>query len=131
MLFIIYLNDIERYLQGATPNMYADDTSINCSSSDCASQQRNIDIEMANVAEWMRQNRLRLNANRGVFMVISHSRHCNSLNELEEIKVNQEIIGRVTETKHLGLNIDEYLSWKDQYEKLKIRLKVASLPFRG
>ena len=43
-------------------------------------------------------------------MVISHSRHHNSLNELMEIKVNQEIIGRVTKTKYLGLNIDEYLS---------------------
>ena len=50
---------------------------------------------------------------------------------LRKFKVNQEIIGRVTKTKYLGLNLDEYLSWKDQHKKLKIRLKVASRPFIG
>ena len=82
LLFIIYTNDFERCLQGATPNMYADDTSITCFSSDSASLQRNIDIEMTNVAEWMRQNRLSLNANESEVMGVSHSRHHNNLNEL-------------------------------------------------
>ena len=63
LLLIIYNNDFERCLQGATPNMYAADTSITCSSNDSASLQWNIDIEMVNVAEWMRQNRLSINAN--------------------------------------------------------------------
>ena len=56
-------------------------------------------------------------------MVISHSRHHNILNELKEIKVNQEIIGRVTKTKYIGLNIGEYLSWNDQYKKVKDKVK--------
>ena len=49
----------------------------------------------------------------------------------KEIEVSQEIIGRVTKIKYLGPNIDENLSWNDQYKKLKLRLKVASLHFRG
>ena len=32
-----------------------------------------VHIEMANVAEWMRQNRLSLSANKSEFMVISHN----------------------------------------------------------
>jgi len=56
-------------------------------------------------------------------VVISHSRHPNSLNELKEIRVNQELIGRVTKTKYIGLNIYEYLSWKDQYKKVKGKIK--------
>ena len=78
---------------------------------------------MANFAEWMRQNRLSLNANKSEFTVISLSRHYNSLNELKEIKVNQKIIGRVTRTKYLSLKIDEYLSWKDQYIKVNAKVK--------
>ena len=65
---------------------------------------------MANGTERMRQNRFILNAIESEFMTISHSRHHNSLNELKEIRVNQEILGRVAKTKYLGLNIDEYLS---------------------
>ena len=75
----------------------------------------------------MRQNRLNLNANKSEFMVISHSKHHNSLNELKEIEVNQKIIGRVTKTNYLVLKIDENLSWKDQYKKVKPKVK-SGLP---
>ena len=119
----MYMNDFERCLQGAVPNMYADDTSITCSSTDSASLHRNIEIEMANVAEWMRQNRLSLNANKSKFMVIRHSRQHNNLDELNEIEVNQEKIGRVTKTKYHGLNIEENLSWNDQYKEVKAKVK--------
>ena len=34
LLFIIYGNDLEPCLQGAIPNIYADDISITCSSTD-------------------------------------------------------------------------------------------------
>ena len=117
------MNDFERCLHGAVPNLYADDTSITCSSTDSASLQRNIEIEMANVAEWMRQNRLSLNANKSEFMVIRHSRQHNNLEELNEIEVSQEKIGKITKTKYLGLNIDENLSWNDQYKKVKAKVK--------
>ena len=82
----MYMDDFERCLQGAVPNMYADDTSITCSFNDSASLQRNIEIEMANFAEWMRQNRLSLNAKKSEFMVIRHSRQHNNLDELNEIE---------------------------------------------
>ena len=113
LLLITYISDFERCLQDVTPIMYADDTSKTCSSTYSASLQRNINIEMANVAEWMSKNRLSLYVNDSEVKVIRHSRHHNSLNELKKIEVNQENIGRVTKTKYLGLSIDENLSWKD------------------
>ena len=76
------------------------------------------------------QIRLSLNANKSEFMVIKHSRQQNNLDECNEIEVNQEKIGRVTNIKYLRLNIDENLSWNDQYKQLKLKLKVASLHFR-
>ena len=74
LLFIIYVDDFERCLQAATPNMYADDTSRTCSSTDSDTLLRNINNEMANVAEWMRLNKLRMNADKSEFMVTGHSR---------------------------------------------------------
>ena len=54
---------------------------------------------------------------------IWHSRQHNNLNELNETEVNQEKIGRVTKIKYLGLNINENLSWNDQYKKVKAMVK--------
>ena len=116
LLFIIYVNDFERCLQDA------DDTSITCSSTDSDSLLRNIN-EMTNIAEWMRLNKLSLNAGKSEFMAIGHSRQHNVLNELREIEVNHKKINRVTKTKYLGLNIDENLSWKDQYKTVKTKVK--------
>ena len=82
-LFITYINDFERYLQGATPNMYVHDTTIASPSTDRASLQRKIDIALANVAERMRENRLSLNAKRVISLVIRHSRAMNSLKDIE------------------------------------------------
>ena len=78
---------------------------------------------MTNIAEWMQLNKLSLNADKSEFMVIGHSRQLNVLNELREIKVNHKKINRVTNTKYLGLNIDENLSWKDQYKTVKTKVK--------
>ena len=58
MLFIIYANNFEHFLQGATPKMYADDTSITCFSADSNSLLRNISNEMANVVDLMRLEKL-------------------------------------------------------------------------
>ena len=40
---------------------------------------------------------------------------------LRKLKSTKKIIGRVTKTKYLGLNINENHSWKDQYKKVKAR----------
>ena len=39
------------------------------------------------------------------------------------MEVSQEKIGRVSKTKYLGLNIDENLSWNDQYKQVKAKVK--------
>ena len=92
-------------------DVYADDTSITCSSTDSISLLRNTNNEMANLAEWMRLNELRLNADKSEFLVTGHSRQQNNLKELREIEVNLRKICRATKTRYLGLNIDDNLSW--------------------
>ena len=71
----------------------------------------------------MQLNKVSLIVDKREFMVIGHSRQQNNLKELREIEVNLKKIGRVTKTKYLGLNIDENLSWKDQYRKVKAKVK--------
>ena len=64
-----------------------------------------------------------MNADKSEFMVISHSVQQNNLKELREIAVNLDKIGRFTKKKYLTLNIDDNLSWKDQYKKVKTNFK--------
>lgn len=54
--------------------MYSDDTSMTYSSTDSDSLLRNVDNEIANIAEWLRQNKLSLYADKSEFLVIDHAR---------------------------------------------------------
>ena len=56
-------------------------------------------------------------------MIICHSRQQSYLNELKEFEVNHKKINRVIKTKYLGLDVDENLSWKDQYKNVKAKVK--------
>ena len=42
---------------------------------------------------------------------------------LPDLVLSHEIIKRVEKTKYLGINIDESLSWKEQYKAIKNKLK--------
>ena len=72
----------------------------------------------------MRINKLSLNASKSEYMVIGHRRQLNKIgNDLPDLVLNSEVIKRVDKTKHLGINIDESLNWKEQYKAIKNKLK--------
>ena len=81
------------------------DTSITCSSTDSGSLFKNIDNEMANIAEWKQLNKL-LNTDKNEFMVTGHLGQQNSLNEPREIemkvrfKVDLLVVRRALNTQH-------------------------------
>ena len=57
-------------------------------------------------------------------MVIGHRRQLNQIgHDLPDLVLNHEIIKRVDKAKYLGINIDESLSWKEQYKAIKNKLK--------
>ena len=61
LLFIIYLNDLEEYLQSSRASIYADDTSLTIASSDPVKLVDDAHHELLNISEWMRVNKLNPN----------------------------------------------------------------------
>ena len=58
LLFIIYLNDLEKCLQSSRASSYADDTSLTIASSDPVKLVDDAHHELLNISEWMRVNKL-------------------------------------------------------------------------
>ena len=87
--------------------------------------------ELENISNWMRINKLSLNASKSEFMVIGHRRKLNRVgNELSNLVLNDAVIKRVEKIKYLGINIDESLNWEKQYKTVKNKLKGGILPQR-
>ena len=58
LLFILYLNDLERCLKYSKANSYADDTNVTIASNEKEKLVASVQAEQDNIAEWMRVSML-------------------------------------------------------------------------
>ena len=123
LLFILYVNDFAQCLVKASPNMYADDTSVTCSAEDIDTLCDELRTELTSISDWMRQNKLSLNANKSEFLIVGHKRQLNGIHEPVQLQVDVELIRRVQTVKYLGIRVHEKLSWNEQYKSLKCKVK--------
>ena len=111
------LNDFENSLQYSRASIYADDTYVTIASDDI---QRMIDIasqEMLNLSEWMRINKLSRNPQKTEFVIIGHPLKAKHPSLPESLVLNNHHIKGVTQTKSLGLIVDENLSWEAHFNR--------------
>ena len=78
-----------------------------------------------NIAEWLRQNELSLNADKTEYMVVGHKWQTSHILRPIEVNVYEEAVKRVKKVKYLGTIVDENLTWNEQYEKLKCKIETA------
>ena len=73
LLFIVYLNDFETYLELSKASMYADDTHVTITHNNLENLLENAPRELLNISEWMRINKLTANPKKTEYMLIGHA----------------------------------------------------------
>ena len=120
LLFIIYTSDLPLCIP---PNcslfMYADDSTITCSSSSVNEIENILNIALARIHNWSVRNKLTINANKTKSMLIG-SRQRVSNTDLN-VSIADSPIVKVNSCKCLGVNIDETLSWTPHVEYVKTK----------
>ena len=61
LLFIIYLNDFKKCLTNSKAGLFADDTHMTVKSTNVENLTHNAQMELSNISEWMRMNKLSIN----------------------------------------------------------------------
>ena len=97
--------------------MYADDTTLLISSSDPGTLQKELDLQLNNIINWFRLNKLTLNIKKTKLMLFGTKQN---LTKFDDIKLNydSEEIERVDKFKYLGVILDPTLSWDDHVQFL-------------
>ena len=96
LLFILSINDFENSLKSTISNMHADDTCVNIASENLNELLTDLKNELE-ISNWMRINKLSLNASKSEYMVIGHRRQLNKIgNDLPDLVLNNEVIKRLT-----------------------------------
>ena len=133
LLFLIYINDINNSLS-ITSLCFADDTTVFYSSADITDLYQTMNIELHNLNQWFRANRLSLNASKSRYMIFTPPASQNNMNNYDNMNIQIEgqriiKIGKQEEKKSfkfLGLQLDEHLTWKPHIDMVCSKIAQAN-----
>ena len=122
LLFLIYINDLCTVSKNEEFILFADDTNIFVKAK---TEAETIDLAykiLQNVSMYMLVNKLRINLGKCCYMKFKPI--SNTVTYLEDrlIKIGETPIKQVSETKFLGIIIDDKLTWNPQIQYLRRKL---------
>ena len=115
LLYLMYVHSLKCAELEAKYFKFADDTVLVYSGESEIQLEETVNRDLKLYFDWLCYNKLSLNVQKTVFMVIRHKGGppCNP-----QIKINDSNIKRVTEYKYLGLTIADNLSWDKHIESV-------------
>jgi len=108
ILFLLYINDMNKCSDRLDFVHFADDTTVYASNSDICALSRRVNEGLSRIYDWLCSNRLSINISKTCTMVMSDMLHC----DLPNIRINNMNIDIVKEAKFLGVIIDSGLTFK-------------------
>lgn len=116
LLFLVYVNDLDKALTVARPALYADDTNIFLAGNDLHDMEITFNTELARLHDWFKANRLSLNTSKthSMLFTLNNSLHSRTLN----LKIDNQTIITTTQCKFLGIYIDHKLTWASHIQHI-------------
>ena len=109
--------------------MYADDTNLLSTAcnftgdtSTHSSLSDKVNKELTKVNDWLAVNKLTLNVNKTKFMIFHTKQKQLSLDQIPNIKINNQQVERVESFKFLGVLIDHNLTWNNHVTLISNKL---------
>ena len=109
LFLLLYITDLSNVCKCTMPLFFADDTNLFINGSNINELESSINSELAEIAKWLKVNKLSLNINKTHYMIFTTKRKI-----IPGIVINIEghIINEVDSTKFLGIYLDNKLNWK-------------------
>ena len=121
LFFNLAINDLPETSLFST-RLFADDAYLTLSNKSPDILETAVNQELIKVNQWMKINKLTISYSKSNFIIFSRSKFKKSYN----IKIEGNTLERVTETRYLGVYLDEKLDWKFHLKKIKSKLATAS-----
>jgi len=120
ILFLLYCGDLQLIIEshGLCPHLYADDSQIygSCRPAACTELQSHISTCIDHVAEWMRSNRLQLNAAKTEILWSAISRRLHQLPQAP-LRVGNDFVTPSAAVRALGIHLDSDMSMSSHVKK--------------
>ena len=108
LLFLVYINDLYHVCNKSIPILFADDTNLFFRGTDPKVMESEINTELDRISLWLKVNKLSLNIKKTHYMIFNRKKKycCDAM-----LRIDKQLI-EVSETKFLGVIIDNGLKWK-------------------
>ena len=94
-----------------------DDINVTASGDSITDVVATVNSDLENLKRWFIANKLSLNVAKTEFMVNRSKQMIRSISDLQlNVKIENESVNQVSESKTLGVTIDQHLSWKSNTE---------------
>ncbi|MCU7801538.1 MAG: reverse transcriptase family protein, partial [gamma proteobacterium symbiont of Lucinoma myriamae] len=121
VMFLIFINDMPLFINGAFVDMYADDTTLHTASKDYQTVETNLQVSATGFKTWCGSNKMYINIQKTSSMEIG-TRQNLSHSDTIKLYLDNEVIKEVDNQKLLGMIIDKNLSWEKQIDSVCLNI---------
>ena len=125
LLFVLYIYDLPLCQLYSRPTMYADDTTLTCSTENADALQVRMNSDLSKIPTWLKVNKLTLNVKKTKYMLSRSRPKLELLSDNFTVEVNDIHIERVTVYNSLGVSIDENLLWKTHINEISNKISAG------
>ena len=116
LLFLIFVNDLNKQTKVLDPVLSAYDTNIFCSKNNIRTLFETANQELSQINGWFLAKTLSLNVLKTKYMLFhKFTDQENFPLKLSSLELNGNIIESINSIKFLGVILDEHLTWKKAY----------------
>ena len=120
LLFLLYINDMNKAVKNSIIHHFADDTNLLCKEKDLKILRMKMNEDLKLIFEWLCANRLSLNVAKTEFIIFKPPRM--KFEERFTLKLNGVTLLESTKIKYLGIILDDRLTWKHHIYELRKKL---------
>ena len=123
LLFLIFVNDLQKSTKFLDPIMFADDTNLFYSNKDINTLFKIANEELNEISEWFRANKLSINAGKTKY-IFFHKQHDSKKipQKLPMLILNNTTLERVNYIEFLGVILDENINWNRHIELVESKI---------
>ena len=123
LLFLLYINDLNKSSDKLTFYLFADDTTVLYTDKQNSETERILNCELKKVSDWLAANKLSLNVGKSNFLYFTkRSQNSNNVNKPVNVTMNGIPVEEKKCTKYLGTLIDNKLSWNQHIQYILPKL---------
>ena len=98
--------------------IYAGDTQIFSSANDYAHLVSNLNSDLNNISQWLKQNKLQHHSSKTKLIFAGSKHNLHKINDDIPVTLNGQPVPRVTSISCLGATLDKTLSWDEHIEAI-------------